>query len=178
LRRGSVRLRSNPTAKQNQRTFRNQPKAASSSHLGGRSAARAWLLFAAVGLSFGLGGCSFSIPLGSFTKDDDTTGSIKANASPFLPDLDPQDWRIAEPILAQALRSGEPQTAVHWSNADSGHSGAFQPVAGSFSRGGKSCRAFVARLNVVDGTKMVQALGCPDDGGRVAVDDVKPWKGI
>jgi hypothetical protein len=172
-------LRSNPKAKKNQRAYRKEPDSAGGlSQIGGTSAARSWILVAAVGLACSLGGCSISIPLSSFTKDDDATGSIKASASSLLPDIDAQDWRIAEPILAEALRAGEPQSAVRWSNADSGHSGAFQPVAGSFSRGGKSCRAFVARLNVAEGSKTVQAMGCPDDGGRVAIDDVKPWKGL
>jgi 17 kDa outer membrane surface antigen len=116
--------------------------------------------------------------MGSFMKDDDATGSIKTNVSPFSPDLDLKDWRIAEPILAQALRSGQPETAALWSNPDSGHSGAFQPVAGSFARAGKSCRAFVARVAFADESKMLQAIGCSDESGRVAIDKVEPWKGL
>jgi hypothetical protein len=138
-----------------------------------------WRPIAAISLlALSLGGCSISIPLGSFMKDSDTTGSIKASASPFAPDLDMKDWRIAEPILAQALRAGELETAAQWSNPDSGRTGAFQPVASSFSRGGKTCRAFVARINAADGSRMLQAIGCPDDSGAVAVDKVEPWKGL
>jgi len=89
-----------------------------------------------------------------------------------------KDWRIAEPVLAQALQSGAPEAAARWSNPDSGRSGAFQAVASAFSREGKPCRAFVARIVVPDGPKMLQAIGCPDEAGVVALDKVAPWKGI
>jgi hypothetical protein len=128
-------------------------------------------------IALGLAGCSMSIPLKSFMTSD-TTGSIKADASPLSPDLDMKDWRIAEPILAHALQSGEAAAAVKWSNPDSGRSGAFQPVADTFSREGKPCRAFVARILVADGPKMLQAVGCPREDGVVALDRVEPWKGI
>jgi hypothetical protein len=134
------------------------------------------LRIAALGLiAFALAGCSMSIP--SFLSDD-TTGSIRPAASPLSPDLDVKDWRIAEPILAQALANGEPAAAVRWSNPDSGRSGAFQPVASPFQREGKTCRAFVARINGADASKMLQAIGCPSEAGVVALDKVEPWKGI
>jgi hypothetical protein len=128
-------------------------------------------------LALGAAGCSISVPMAPFMRDD-TTGSIKSSASPLSPDLDVKDWRIAEPILAQALRSGEAEAPVRWSNPDSGRSGAFQPVAGAFSRDGKPCRAFVARVIVADQSKLLQAIGCPDDSGMVAIDKVEPWKGL
>jgi hypothetical protein len=128
-------------------------------------------------LAFGVAGCSISVPMAPFMRDD-TTSSIKSSASPLSPDLDVKDWRIAEPILAQALRSGEPEAPVRWSNPDSGRSGAFQPVASAFSRDGKPCRAFVARIIVADESKLLQAIGCPDDSGMVALDKVEPWKGL
>ncbi len=115
--------------------------------------------------------------IGPFMSDDET-GSIKPAASPLSPDLDMKDWRIAEPILASALLNGEPQAPVKWSNPDSGRSGAFQPVAATFSREGKPCRAFVARIVVADGPKMLQAVGCPGEEGAVALDKVEPWKGL
>jgi hypothetical protein len=142
------------------------------------AAARRRLTVAALGvLALGLAGCSMSIPLKSFMKSD-TTGSIKAAASPLSPDLDMKDWRIAEPILAQALQSGEAEAAMKWSNPDSGRSGAFQPVADTFTREGKPCRAFVARILAADGPKMLQAIGCPREDGMVALDKVEAWKGI
>jgi 17 kDa outer membrane surface antigen len=141
-------------------------------------AARGRLSVAALGLLVvGLAGCSMSIPLKSFMNND-TTGSIKPATSPLSADLDMKDWRIAEPVLAQALQSGEPEAAMHWSNPDSGRSGAFQPVAAAFSREGRPCRAFVARILAADGPKMLQAIGCPGEGGMVALDRVEPWKGL
>jgi hypothetical protein len=128
-------------------------------------------------LAPGLAGCSMSIPLKSFMNDD-TTGSIKPAVSPLSADLDMKDWRIAEPVLARALRSGEPDAAMHWSNPDSGRSGAFQPVAATFSREGRPCRAFVARIVAADGSKLLQAIGCPEEGGIVALDRIEPWKGL
>jgi hypothetical protein len=136
------------------------------------------LSFAAPGLlALGLAGCSMSIPLKSFMNND-TTGSIKPVSSPLSADLDMKDWRIAEPVLAQALKSGEPEAAAHWSNPDSGRSGAFQPVAATFAREGRPCRAFVARIVATDGPKMLQAIGCPEADGMVALDKVEPWKGL
>jgi hypothetical protein len=110
--------------------------------------------------------------------NNDTTGSIKPAASPLSADLDMTDWRIAEPVLARALQTGEPEAAVRWSNPDSGRSGAFQPVAATFSREGRPCRAFVARIVVADGPKMLQAIGCQEADGMVALDRVEPWKGL
>jgi hypothetical protein len=52
-----------------------------------------------------LGGCAF--PLSPFV-DTEPTGAIKPVASPLSSELDSEDWRIAEPILAQALRSSAP----------------------------------------------------------------------
>jgi hypothetical protein len=119
-----------------------------------------------------------SIPTLSFMNKDDTTGSIKPAASPLSADLDMQDWRIAEPILAQALLNGEPQAPARWSNPDSKRSGAFQPVASAFKRDGKMCRAFVARVNVAEESKTVQAIGCLNEASGVAIDGVEPWKAI
>ena len=136
------------------------------------------LPIAALGLlALSLAGCSISIPFTPFMNGD-ATGSIKPVASPLSPDLDMKDWRIAEPILAQALLSDEPEAPARWSNPDSGRSGAFQPVASTFTREGKPCRAFVARIIVADGPKMLQAIGCPGEAGEVAIDRVAPWKGI
>jgi hypothetical protein len=140
--------------------------------------ARGRLSVSALGiLALGLAGCSMSIPLKSFMNND-TTSSIKPATSPLSADLDMKDWRIAEPILAQALQSSEPEAAMHWSNPDSGRSGVFQPVAATFSREGRPCRAFVARILAADGPKMLQAIGCPEEGGMVALDRVEPWKGL
>ena len=158
----------------------NGPDRASAPH---RTNARGRLSLAALGLlalgllAPGLAGCSMSIPLKSFMNND-TTSSIKPTSSPLSTDLDMKDWRIAEPVLAQALQSGEPETAAHWSNPDSGRSGAFQPVAATFSREGRPCRAFVARIVVADGPKTLQAIGCQEADGMVALDRVEPWKGL
>jgi hypothetical protein len=129
-------------------------------------------------LCLAVAGCSFSIPpLTSFSSDD-TTGSIKTESWPLAPDLDEKDWRLAEPALHKALVSDEPSAPASWSNPNSGRSGAFLPVAGTFLRDGKSCRAFVARIASSETAKMVQAIGCPLEGDRVAVGKASPWKGI
>lgn len=130
-------------------------------------------------LTFALGGCSFSIPLGSFMNSDETS-SIKPKHAVLDAELDPSDWRIAEAALEKALRAkdGQDQEAVGWSNPATGRSGAFQPVAASFANEGKFCRAFVARIALGETTRMLQAVGCPQDGGGVTLASVEDWKGL
>jgi hypothetical protein len=109
-------------------------------------------------------------------RDGDITGSIKARSSGLEPDLDADDWRVAKPVLADALKSEASHDALHWSNPATGHRGAFQTVAGAFSRQGDTCRAFVARVAADGGERMLQAVGClkPDD--TLFVEQVEPWK--
>ncbi len=134
----------------------------------------------ALGLALGalvLAGCSISMPLPSLV-DDEPTGSIKPKVASLASAYDSRDWRIAEPVLAASLRAPGPAEPALWSNAETGHHGAFVTVAGTFAREGRSCRAFVARL--VDGkdAKTLQAVGCPIESGEVAVYDVAPWTGL
>lgn len=125
-----------------------------------------------------LAGCAMSIPLPSFMSGD-ATGSIKSRPAPFADDLDDSDWLIAEPTLADALKSGVHDDPKHWSNPASGHAGAFQPVAGAFKREGQTCRAFLARINTAaDQSKTMQAVGCLMAGGAVFVDQAQPWKAL
>jgi hypothetical protein len=135
-------------------------------------------LGAAAILAACLAGCSMSIPLPSFMSGD-ATGSIKSRPAPFADDLDDADWRIAEPTLAEALKSGVHDDPKQWSNPASGHGGAFQPVAGAFKREGQTCRAFLARINTAaDQSKTMQAVGCVMAGGAVFVDQAQPWKAL
>jgi len=134
-------------------------------------------LVAASLVAFSMAGCSITFPLPSFMSDE-TTGSIRPRPAPFSPDLDAQDWRVAEPVLAQALKSKPSDDPARWSNPESGRGGAFQPVAGSFKRDGQTCRAFVARLTAADQAKTVQAIGCLAAGDAVFVDQVEPWKAL
>src|SRR5580704_900506 len=64
-------------------------------------------------------GCSITFPLPSFMSDE-TTGSIRPRPAPFSPDLDAEDRRVAEPILAQALKSKPSDNPARWSNPQSG----------------------------------------------------------
>jgi hypothetical protein len=139
------------------------------------SAKRAFAAAAAL-VAFTLAGCSMTFPSRSLLPDD-ATGSVRAKPSPISDDLDADDWRVAEPKLAQALKSdGADETS--WSNPDSGRGGAFQPVAGPFSRDGHFCRAFVARVDLVDRKTTVQAVGCLMASDEVLVDQVQPWKAL
>ena len=70
---------------------------------------RAFLLAATIMVLALLGGCAF--PLSPFV-DTEPTGAIKPVASPLSSELDSEDWRIAEPILAQALRSSAPEATI------------------------------------------------------------------
>jgi hypothetical protein len=136
-----------------------------------------FLRWAAIGLSAAtLAGCSIALP--SLMRDDDVTGSIKAQPRPFAGALDEGDWRIAEPRLAMALKSGIQDPPQQWSNPASGHGGAFQPVASAFKRDGRTCRAFLARINAEDGAKTLQGVGCLLAGDAVAVDEAQPWKAL
>ncbi|HLW90392.1 MAG TPA: RT0821/Lpp0805 family surface protein [Roseiarcus sp.] len=147
----------------------------------GSSQAKAVLLKRVYALAAGiiavsLAGCSMSFPMQSLLAQD-TTGSIRPKSSPISADLDAADWRIAEPKLVQALNADN-TGATHWSNPDSGRSGAFQPVASQFNRDGHACRAFVARVDGVDHSTTVQAIGCLVASDEVLVDQVQPWKAI
>jgi hypothetical protein len=110
--------------------------------------------------------------------DTDPVGSIKPKPSPSSSDFDPRDWRIAEPVLASSLRAPDPAQPAHWSNAETGNHGEFLAVAGTFTRGEQSCRAFVARLADGKTTRTLQAVGCPADSGEVAIFDSSPWTGL
>jgi hypothetical protein len=134
-------------------------------------------LVAAGVFAVSVAGCSMTFPLPSFMSDD-ATGSIKPRPTPFAADLDPADWRLAEPSLAQALQSDGSNEPKQWSNPASGHRGAFQPVAGAFKRDGQTCRAFLARIDTPDRTKTMQAVGCLMAGGAVFVDQAEPWKAL
>jgi len=114
----------------------------------------------------------------SLMRDDDVTGSIRAQPTPLAGALDEADWRIAEPRLAEALKSGIQDPPQQWSNPASGHRGAFQPVASAFKRDGHTCRAFLARINAEGEAKTLQGVGCLTAGDAVSVDEAQPWKAL
>jgi 17 kDa outer membrane surface antigen len=108
--------------------------------------------------------------------DGDVTASIKPKSTGLGPDLDPEDWRVAKPVLATALKSEAADRALHWSNPSTGHGGAFQTVAGAFKRDGDTCRAFVARVSANGGEKVLQAVGCLKSDDTLFVEQVQPWR--
>jgi hypothetical protein len=124
-----------------------------------------------------LTGCSMSFPIPSLLSDS-KTGSIRAGSTPFSDTLDSTDWRIAEPRLAEALKSDARVEPKRWANPASGRGGAFQPVAGAFSRDGQTCRAFLARIDTPDQSKTIQAVGCLMAGDTVFVEEAQPWKAL
>lgn len=137
---------------------------------------------AALSLAFAQAGCSMSFPLASFLGED-ATGSVKPTANALAKQLDGEDWKIAEPVLAKALRAEASQGPEAWANPDSGKSGAFVGVAASFTRQGKTCRAFVARIDapIVPGAEPaapLQGTGCLGEGAQVLVSDLAPFKGL
>jgi hypothetical protein len=119
-----------------------------------------------------LGGCSMALPS---LIDDEPVGSIKPAASTLSKDYDPRDWRIAEPVLASSLRAPDPAEPAVWSDAETGARGEFLAVAAPFSRGGQSCRKFVARLIDGKAARRLQAVGCPSESGEVAIFDASRW---
>jgi surface antigen len=154
-------------------TFSWFPEASARPRKGALTASRLLSLsFFALSLS----GCSISFPIPPLMHDGDITGSIKAGPQGLGTDLDADDWRVAKPMLADALKSEASQDAVRWTNPATGHRGAFQTVAGAFKREGDTCRAFVARVAADGREKMLQAIGClkPDD--TLFVEQVEPWK--
>jgi hypothetical protein len=124
-----------------------------------------------------LTGCSINVPLPSLMSGD-TTGAIKARSTPFAGDLDETDWRIAEPHLADALKSSSGDAPQQWMNPASGRKGAFQPVAGAFKRDGQTCRAFLARISAPGSTKTLQGVGCLIAGDAVFVEETQPWRAL
>ena len=136
------------------------------------------LRLAAAGLlAAALSGCSINFPLPSLMSDD-ATGSVKSRPVPFAGDLDETDWRIAEPRLAEALKSGDTDASKQWANPASGRKGVFQPVAGAFKRDGQTCRAFLARINAPGSSKILQGVGCLMAGDAVFVEETQPWKAL
>jgi hypothetical protein len=136
-----------------------------------------WACVAAAGLvALTLDGCSLTFPLKSFLPED-TTGSVAQKSSPISPDLDAADWRLAEPHLVEALKSsGADETS--WSNPDSGRGGVFQPVAEPFDRDGRTCRAFLARVDLAGSKTTIQAVGCLLARDELLIDQVQPWKAL
>jgi hypothetical protein len=134
--------------------------------------------FAAAGLlTVFLTGCSINFPLPSLISDA-TTGAIKARTTPFAGDLDETDWRIAEPHLAEALKSASDDPPRQWANPASGRKGAFQSVASAFKRDGQTCRAFLARISAPGSTKTLQGVGCLMAGDAIFVEETQPWKAL
>jgi hypothetical protein len=137
-----------------------------------------WIRLLATSLfAAALAGCSMSFPIPSLLSDS-KTGSIKAASTPFSDALDSADWRIAQPSLAEALKSDARAEPKRWTNPATGRGGAFQPVAGAFSRDGQTCRAFLARIDSADQTKTMQAVGCLMAGDTVFVEEAQPWKAL
>jgi len=122
-----------------------------------------------------LSGCSTALPS---LIDTEPTGSITPRASPLSAAYGPSDWRIAEPVLAASLRAPDSAELATWSNADTGKSGDFKPLAETFARDGRTCRSFVARLVEAKVARRLQAVGCPDDDGEVAIFEATPWTGL
>jgi surface antigen len=137
--------------------------------------------FALAATVLALAGCSIAIPLPGLV-DDEPIGAIKpkAGATALSGAYDPADWRLAEPALSTALRAKAGGERDQWSDPDTGNHGEFVAVAGAFSRDGRSCRAFVARIVGKTGTadKTLQGVGCPREGEEAAVYDVSAWSGL
>jgi hypothetical protein len=122
-----------------------------------------------------LGGCSISMP-GPALMDLEPTGSIRAKAS--ANPIDARDWPIAEPAMRAVIRAEATAKPESWNNPETGRNGQFAAVASSFTRGGVTCRAFVAKIEAADGATAVQGVGCLGDGGKIAFSDIAPWVGL
>jgi surface antigen len=137
--------------------------------------------FALAAAALALAGCSIAIPLPGLI-DDEPVGTIKpkAGTAALSGAYDPADWRLAEPALSTALRAKEGGERDQWSDPDTGNHGEFVAVAGAFTREGRPCRAFVARIVGKAGTadKTLQGVGCPREGEEAAVYDVSAWSGL
>ena len=137
------------------------------------------LALLALTIALAQSGCAMSVALPSFFGDDSTASIKPAPASPTLADVDAQDWPLAEPALAKALRA---EASANWSNPATGKSGAFLGVAASFNRAGQICRAFIARIELSAAApapaQAMQGIGCLAQGERVVLSDLTPYKGF
>lgn len=160
--------------------------------------ARALPLAAALLLAAALAGCGLTLPFESrtaaLTADPEITGSIgpskrsdaaAANASPFSPTLDQEDWRRQRAALATALDPQGNGGLVRWENPDSGAKGSFAPVGDAFLLQHDICRTFVAYViekgkdGKADGTAAEdwrQGSACRTGPGEWSIREVKPWK--
>jgi hypothetical protein len=136
---------------------------------------RARDVFLVATLIAAMGGCSISMP-GPALIDLEPTGSIRAKAS--ANPIDERDWPVAEPAMRAMIRADATAKAETWTNPETGRNGQFAAVASSFTRGGATCRAFVARIDAADGASAVQGVGCLGEGGKIAFSDIAPWAGL
>ena len=105
---------------------------------------------------------------------DDTTGSIHR---PPPESFTVADWRVAEPALRQALKSGVADDVADWSNPATGASGAFKAAGEWFDRGGRNCRGFDFRTSAGPAQTRAHAVGCLDKAGNAIVSDQKASAG-
>ena len=110
--------------------------------------------------------------------DDEPVGSIKPKPSSLEKAYDSRDWRIAEPVLASSLRAPGVAAPAVWSDAETGARGEFVALDAPFVHEGRLCRRFVARLTDAKAAKRLEAVGCPDDSGEVAIFDSTAWSGL
>ena len=141
------------------------------------SQAKALRLAAVLALAAASGGCSYSIPLGSFLTGGDQTGSIPA-APPPLP-MSRADWRHAEAALTVAFDPAESGQFIEWANPMTGGKGGFSRVGPNVLRAGgvksETCGVFVASMHGAQGERWFQGLACGEKPGDIRVIDAKPW---
>ena len=140
----------------------------------GAAGRRARRLGPSLVLMAALAGCSVSVPIPGFV-DATPTGSIQPKPVRLFDD---EDWKIVEPKLRETLRADAAADPVDWSDSATGRDGRLIALAAPFKRQGEPCRGFLARIVEDDRSRTLQAVGCVQPGGEIAITDVAPWKGL
>lgn len=132
-------------------------------------------LAGALSITFLLGGCGYDSALFDQISDSMmplTTGSILKSATPLSRDLTPEDWSIAEPILAVALES-DTGKRFKWMNPETRRSGDFTATGDLSVSNDLLCRAFEARLLTKGSAPLkIPATACRGAAGEWAVTEV------
>lgn len=124
-------------------------------------------------VALALCGCSMVLP-GMSLADPETTASITPAGSPLAPAIDDVDWKVASPVLAQALDPLHKGPGASWSNADTGGSGSFTANGQAYVRNDQVCRSFSAAVKTQGREDKLIGVACRLGAGDWTVQKVKP----
>ena len=117
--------------------------------------------------------CSMILP-GLTVADPDVTGAIAPpTGSPLAPTIDDVDWKVASPVLAQALDPLHKGPSASWANIETGAAGVFSPNGPAYLRNDQVCRSFTAQVTSQGRAEKLIGAACRVGAGDWTVQKVK-----